>query len=70
MLTHSVDFVEDWKRQSKSDEIVAPDPLVLDVELQRELSDLRAEGVREFHRAPDGLLSCNISHLNLSACRS
>lgn len=62
---HPVEFVEDWERQSEGDEIVAPDPLVLDVVLQGELGDLRAEGVRKFHWAPDGLLSCNISHLDL-----
>lgn len=62
-LTQSVDFVEDWDAHSEGDEVVAPNPLVLDVILQWELGDLSREGVWIFHRAADGF-SWNVCHLS------
>jgi hypothetical protein len=48
-LTHSVDFVEDWHGNSKGDEIVTPDPVVLDVVFEWELGNFSREGVWELH---------------------
>lgn len=64
-LTHAVDLVEDWDAQAESDEVVAPDPLVLDVVFQGELGDLSREGVREFHRASDGFSCWHFSHFRV-----
>lgn len=44
-----MDFVEQRNGHAERDEVVAPDPLVLEVVLDRELGQLRREGVRELH---------------------
>lgn len=44
------DLVEQRGGHDQSDGIVAPDPLLLDMELQWKLGELRAESVRELHR--------------------
>lgn len=46
-----MDLVEQRNGHSERDEVVAPDPLVLEVMLDRKLCQLRRKGVREFHRA-------------------
>uniref|UniRef100_A0A2M4D9F7 Putative secreted protein n=1 Tax=Anopheles darlingi TaxID=43151 RepID=A0A2M4D9F7_ANODA len=48
-----VDLVEQRNGHSERDEVVAPNPLVLKVVLNRELRQLRREGVREFHGTGD-----------------
>jgi len=49
-----LDFVEDGRRQTQSDEPVLPDPLVVDVPLERELGDLGREGVGKLHGTTHG----------------
>lgn len=49
-LTKLADLVEDWDAQSYGDEVVLPDPLVVEVMFNWELGDLCREGVGEFHR--------------------
>lgn len=63
-LTQSVDLVEHRDAESEGDEVVAPDPLVLDMEFQWELCDLGREGVWEFHGASGGCCWC-FRHLSL-----
>jgi hypothetical protein len=58
VFTQSVDFVEDRDGDSDSDQVVAPDPVVLDVVLQRELGDFRREGVWILHWASGNLCWC------------
>lgn len=48
-LTQLADLVEQRGRYDQSDGIVPPDPLLLDMELQWKLGELRAKGVRELH---------------------
>lgn len=50
-----MDLVEDGDRDGDSDHPVFPDPLILDVELHRELRDLGAERVGELHGATRGV---------------
>lgn len=50
-LTQLADLVEHRRGQHQCEGVVAPAPLLLHVELQRELRDLGAERVRELHRA-------------------
>uniref|UniRef100_A0A8D8MKC0 (northern house mosquito) hypothetical protein n=1 Tax=Culex pipiens TaxID=7175 RepID=A0A8D8MKC0_CULPI len=45
------DLVEQRDGQTECDKVVAPDPLILEVVLDRELGQLGGEGVRELHRA-------------------
>ena len=54
-VSQFVDLVEDGDRDGDSDHPVLPDPLVLDVELHRELRDLGAERVGELHGAARGV---------------
>lgn len=49
--TEFMDLVEDWDGERNSNHPVAPDPLVLNVVLQRELRDLGRKRVRELHGA-------------------
>lgn len=51
VLTQLADLVEQRDGQTECDKVVAPDPLVLEVVLDRELGQLGGEGVRELHRA-------------------
>lgn len=60
-LTKSVNFVEDWHTASKSDDVVLPERVVVDVEFQRELGDFRAKCVWEFHWASNGFC-CFFGH--------
>lgn len=61
-----LDFVENGDRASKSNEVVFPDPLVVDVPLQGELGNLSREGVRVLHGATHGSSSGSRRH---SACK-
>ena len=54
-VSQFVDLVEDGDRDGDSDHPVLPDPLVLDVELHRELHDLGAERVGELHGTARGV---------------
>lgn len=61
-LTQFANLVEDRNRQTKGKEVVAPDPLILNVVLQWELSDFGRKGVREFHGVANGLFNNFVSH--------
>lgn len=61
-LTHSINFVEDRNAQADGNEVVSPDPVVLNVEFKRKLGNFGCEGVREFHRTRWGF-SWFVGHL-------
>lgn len=63
MLTQLADLVENGRRQEHGDGIVAPAPLLLQVELERKLGQLGAERVRELHRT--GGRGGGITHLDV-----
>lgn len=49
-IHRSADFVKDRYAKDDSDRVVPPAPLLLHIELDRELCNLGAERVRKLHR--------------------
>lgn len=57
LLTQFADFIEDGNAQTEGNEIVSPDPLLLDIMLQRELGDFCTECIWILHWASNFLNS-------------
>lgn len=61
VLTQLADLVEHGNASDAGNEVVAPDPLILNVVLKRELGNLSGEGVWISHGTSNGLF-CFVGH--------